>query len=220
MSDHHSYAQACRFFTEPVKQTMDCLVSEEKSRTEDLVDPKQVRQGIFNRINEIWKQWVENGRNQDWSHFLDWTYTDSWRPFLSGMGSHCWSSIKILLQPVPATISKGPSPKGTASRCLGLRPSSQFEVVSGISTIVRFRFEMRFQIKDMIAQYERLFYFWSYTNAGYVNCQESRSKTRIAFKSIILKYKEKHRLAAELLSYNLIINSLNEAYIMLVDNNL
>ena len=54
VSDNHSYAQCCRFFTKDVTDTMNCLVPPEEVKEQDSSEPDTIRTNIQDRINEMW----------------------------------------------------------------------------------------------------------------------------------------------------------------------
>jgi DNA helicase-2/ATP-dependent DNA helicase PcrA len=54
ISDNHSYAQCCRFFTKDVVKTMDCIAPPNESREKDVPDSSPIRTNILNHIQEMW----------------------------------------------------------------------------------------------------------------------------------------------------------------------
>jgi DNA helicase II / ATP-dependent DNA helicase PcrA len=55
LSDRHNYAQPSRFFTPAVRDSMDCVSTRGEGVADDAPDPGQLRQDIFDRINDLWK---------------------------------------------------------------------------------------------------------------------------------------------------------------------
>ena len=54
VSDNHSYAQCCRFFTKDVVNTMDCIAPPNEDREKDVPDSSSIRTNILNHIQEMW----------------------------------------------------------------------------------------------------------------------------------------------------------------------
>jgi len=54
ISDNHSYAQCCRFFTKDVVNTMDCIAPPNEGREKDVPDLNSIRTNILNHIKEMW----------------------------------------------------------------------------------------------------------------------------------------------------------------------
>ncbi|MBI4188838.1 MAG: ATP-dependent helicase [Chloroflexi bacterium] len=54
MSDNHSYAQCCRFFTTEVTETMDVLTGTAEPLKADATSPETPYPGILDRIKEMW----------------------------------------------------------------------------------------------------------------------------------------------------------------------
>jgi DNA helicase II / ATP-dependent DNA helicase PcrA len=54
ISDNHSYAQCCRFFTNDVKSTMECIAPPADVKDNDIADPTSVRANILKSIQEMW----------------------------------------------------------------------------------------------------------------------------------------------------------------------
>jgi DNA helicase-2/ATP-dependent DNA helicase PcrA len=54
VSDNHSYAQCCRFFTKEVMGTMDCLAPASEVNDKNMPDSNATRTNIFNHIQEMW----------------------------------------------------------------------------------------------------------------------------------------------------------------------
>jgi DNA helicase-2/ATP-dependent DNA helicase PcrA len=54
VSDNHSYAQCCRFFTKDVVNTMDCIAPPNESIEKDVSDSSSIRTNILNHIQEMW----------------------------------------------------------------------------------------------------------------------------------------------------------------------
>jgi DNA helicase-2/ATP-dependent DNA helicase PcrA len=54
VSDNHSYAQCCRFFTKDVVNTMDCIAPPNEDREKDVPDSSSIRTNILNHIQQMW----------------------------------------------------------------------------------------------------------------------------------------------------------------------
>jgi DNA helicase II / ATP-dependent DNA helicase PcrA len=54
LSDNHSYAQCCRFFTGDVTQTMECISPAQKVNEMDTPAAGGVNANIHNQINKMW----------------------------------------------------------------------------------------------------------------------------------------------------------------------
>ena len=54
ISDNHSYAQCCRFFTNSVKDTMNCIIPPSEIKDKDVSDSTSVRTNILKHIQEMW----------------------------------------------------------------------------------------------------------------------------------------------------------------------
>ena len=54
ISDNHSYAQCCRFFTNDVKSTMECIAPPADVKDKDIADSTSIRANILKSIQEMW----------------------------------------------------------------------------------------------------------------------------------------------------------------------
>ena len=54
VSDNHSYAQCCRFFTKEVTETMSLLSASKGAIDKDGPAPEEIRTNIHDRLNEMW----------------------------------------------------------------------------------------------------------------------------------------------------------------------
>jgi len=54
ISDNHSYAQCCRFFTNDVKNTMDCVAPPTGVKNNGTADSTSIRANILKHIQEMW----------------------------------------------------------------------------------------------------------------------------------------------------------------------
>ncbi len=54
LTDNHSYAQCCRFFTSEVKETMDVLTEAAEPLKADIPISEMPHAGIYDRIKEMW----------------------------------------------------------------------------------------------------------------------------------------------------------------------
>jgi DNA helicase-2/ATP-dependent DNA helicase PcrA len=54
ISDNHSYAQCCRFFTNDVKSTMECIAPPADVKDKDVADSTSIRANILKSIQEMW----------------------------------------------------------------------------------------------------------------------------------------------------------------------